>query len=69
MRWAVSIGIFTFAIGGVLLLFAFRLVNTAFQPVSLNNGNLINGLAFGFLGFLLLGFGLYLFIEDATSKR
>jgi len=62
MRWAASLGIFIFAIGGVLLLFAFGVVNTVFQSVPLDHGNLVNGLAFGFLGFVLL------FIQDATSK-
>jgi hypothetical protein len=69
MRWAASIGILVFAVGGVLLLYAFGLSSTAFVSSFSITGDMINVLAFGFLGFVLLGFGLYLFIEDATSRN
>jgi len=66
-------GIVSFAIGGVLLIFAIYLVvlgvqfETRIQYSS--HGPLINGLILGFAAFILLGLGLFLIIESAVTPK
>jgi len=61
-------GLFSFAIGGVLLIFAIYLVVLGVQS-EVPLGPLINGLILGFTAFLLLGLGLFLIIESAVSSK
>jgi len=66
-------GLFSFAAGGVLLIFVLyfvfssalseqRIAYSSFVP-------LVNGLALGFVAFLLLGLGLSLIVESAAASR
>jgi len=61
-------GVFTFAVGGVLLLFALYLVFMSAQSEYVQLGPLINGLILGFTAFLLLGLGFLLITESAVAK-
>ena len=66
-------GLVSFAIGGVLLVFAIYLVvwgalsETRIQYSS--HQPLIYGSILGFAAFLLLGVGLYFIIESAVSSK
>jgi len=66
-------GLVSFAIGGVLLIFAIYLVVLGVQFEARiqysSQGPLINALILGFAAFLLLGLGLFLIIESAVSPK
>ena len=65
--WQFSWGLL-FALGGVIVLFSFELIQTAFQGYPSNLGGLINGLPLAFIGFLAIGIGLWSIIRDAWQK-
>lgn len=62
-------GLVSFAIGGVLLVFTLYIVFWGALSQSPSVGTLINGLAIGFVAFLLIGLGLFLIIESAVSSK
>jgi len=51
------------------MILSFAMLTSAFEQVYLNAGAIVNGLAFGFFAFILIGLGLHFLIEDATSRR
>jgi len=61
-------GLMSFALGGVLLIFMLYLIVSSAQSPYLSRGGLINGLAFGFAAFLLLGLGLFLIVRSAVAN-
>jgi len=62
-------GLISFAVGGTLLLFALHLVIASAQFEYFEFGTLMNGMALGFLAFILLGLGLSSIIESATASK
>jgi hypothetical protein len=64
-----AFGIVLFGVGGALGILSLAMLIVTFQMVPLNIGNLAQGIGAGFLGFVMLGRGLLVFIEAAVSKK
>jgi hypothetical protein len=62
-------GIITFALGGVLLIFAVMFLQLFFTRYPSDVGNVINGLPLAFVGFLLVGLGIWGIVKDASGSR
>ncbi len=62
-------GIITFAIGGVLLIFAVMFLQLFFTGSPSDIGNMINGLPLAFIGFLFVGLGIWGIIKDALENK
>jgi len=62
-------GLISFAVGGTLLLFVLYLVISSAQSAYFEFGTLMNGMALGFLAFILLGLGLSLMTESAIASK
>jgi hypothetical protein len=62
-------GIITFALGGLVLIFAFEFIQLFFTGTPANFGDIVNGLPLAFIGFLFVGIGLWAIIQDAMASR
>jgi hypothetical protein len=62
-------GIITFALGGVLLIFAVMFLQLFFTRYPSDIGNMINGLPLAFVGFLFVGLGFWGIVKDATESK
>ncbi len=62
-------GILTFALGGVLLIFALQFLQLFFTSYPSSVGNLINGVPLAFLGFVLIGMGIWGIIRDVIPGK
>jgi len=62
-------GIITFALGGLVLIFALGFIQLFFATSPANVGNLVSGVPLAFVGFLFVGIGLWAIIQDAIGSR
>jgi len=63
-------GIITFALGGLVLAIDLLLAGgKVLTGNSIDLGSVTTGLAVSFIGFLLLGIGLWAMIQDAVANR
>ncbi len=62
--------IITFALGGfVLAVDSFFMGLVVFQGVSGNLGSVLSGFGIAFVGFLLVGIGLWAMVQDAVTAK
>ncbi len=62
-------GALAFGVGGMLILFSSSLVLSAVLNSFGSAGGIVNGLAFGFTGFVLVGVGLFYLIVEAVQTK
>ena len=62
-------GIITFALGGLVLAIDLLLGGNVLTGNSIDLSSVTTGLAVSFIGFLLLGIGLWAMIQDAVASR
>jgi hypothetical protein len=61
-------GIITFALGGVILVFALWFILQFFNQTPASLEAMMNGLTLSFIGFLFIGMGLWAIIRDASDS-
>jgi hypothetical protein len=61
-------GIITFALGGVILVFALWFILPFFNQTSISLETMMNGLTLSFIGFLFIGMGFWAIIKDAMDS-
>jgi hypothetical protein len=62
-------GILTFALGGLLLAFAWLFSTLFFTSPPTNSGDIVITLLLAFTGFLFVGIGLWALLQDALASK
>jgi hypothetical protein len=61
-------GIITFALGGIIIVFALWFILQFSNQASTSLEAMMNGLTLSFIGFLFIGMGFWAIIKDATDS-